>query len=294
MTTTLEIISNGTTYDLSDRARYLHKGNAGFGMAPVKRWTEQGASQHGATDRGFLLQPRTLQLVAWILASDEEDYFDRRDELMQIFAPRTSPLQLRLTVGTRVRQIDVHFAGDLSLPTSDRNGHIHKLGISLTAPDPTWYDPTAVAVNFGLSAGTAAMDVPLAIPMNVGSSVIDQTVAVAYEGTWRTSPIITIAGPLTDPVIENETTGEVLDFTGVTVAALDSYTIDTRYAYKTVVNSLGASKIADLTDASDLSTFHIASKADTPGGVNSIRVTGTAATTATQVYLSYTTRYAGI
>jgi hypothetical protein len=289
MTTKLEVITNGQTYDLSDRARYLHKGNSGFGMAPVKRFTEQGAAQHGATDRGFLLQPRTLQLVVWILAGNEEEYFARRDELMAIFAPRDEPIQLRLTAGGRVRQIDCHFAGDLSLPTSDRNGYIHKVGISLRADDPTWYDPEAVAVNFGLSTGGNSFNVPLAIAWNIGSSVLDQTITIPYAGTWQTHPIITIYGPITDPVIENLTTGEILDFTGTTIGNGDTYIVDTRYGFKTVTDQDGVDQIADLTDDSDLSTFHLKA-----GATNDLRVTGTSATQSTQVYLSYSPRYVGV
>lgn len=294
MTTTLEVIRHGTTYDLSDRARYLHKGNSGFGMAPVKRWTEQGAAQHGTTDRGFLLQPRTLQLVIWCFAQDEDAYFAQRDELMAIFAPGDAPLQLRLTAGSRVRQIDCHFAGDLALPTSDRTGYIHKVGISLTANDPTWYDPTSVAVSFGLAAGSNAMNVPLAIPWNIGTSTIDQTITVPYTGTWRTHPVITITGPITNPVVQNETTGEVLDFTGTAVGLGDTYTIDTRYGAKTVTNAAGDNKLAELLDTSDLSTFHIAARTEVPGGLNDLRVTGSGATASTQAYIAYVTRYVGI
>jgi hypothetical protein len=294
MTTTLEIIRGGITYDLSDRARYLHKGNSGFGMAPVKRWTEQGAAQHGATDRGFLLQPRTIQLALWLLASDEQTYFERRNELMEIFAPSVDPIKLRLTAGGSVRQIDCFFVGDLALPSSERTAYIHRLGVTLQAPDPTWYDPTSVAVSFGLAAGANVMNVPLAIPWNVGTSTIDQTVMVAYSGTWLTHPTITITGPITNPIVENVTTGELLDFTGITIASGDTYTIDTRYGLKTVTNAAGTNKIAELTDASDLSTFHIAASNEVPGGVNDLRVTGTGATQATQAYIAYVTRYVGI
>lgn len=291
---TLEVIAGGVAYDLSDRARYLHKSNSGFGMAPVKRFIEQGAAQHGTSDRGFRLQPRPIQLAIWFFAQDEETYFARREELLGIFAPGDAPLQLRLTAGSRVRQIDCHFAGDLALPATDRAGYSHKVGITLTAPDPTWYDPNAVAVNFGLAAGANAMNVPLAIPWTVGSSVIDQATTVAYAGTWRSSPVITVHGPITSPVITNRTTGETLDFTGATIAAGDTYTIDTRYGAKTVTDASGANRIAALTDESDLSTFHLAAHPEAPGGLNDLHVTGSAATQATQVYLAYHTRYVGI
>jgi hypothetical protein len=108
-------------------------------------------------------------------------------------------------------------------------------------------------------------------------------------GSWDDYPVITIVGPINNPVITNLTTGEALDFTGATISAGDYYQIDTRYGYKTITNNAGSSVINKLTDASDLASFHL------PPGNNAIQVSFTGGTTsASTVSMSYFNRYLGL
>lgn len=295
MPSTLELIAQGVSYDISDRLRYIHLGNDGLGMAQVRRETQQGPLQHGVTDRGFRLQPRTIQLVLLALGRDEDDFWDLRDEALYIFAPRQIPLQLRLTKpnGTR-RQIDCHYAGDLRLSSQDRLGDMQRIGVQLFCPDPTWYDPDEASVSFEIAASDDAFNVPLAIPWAIGSSVIDQVVTVRYPGTWRAAPRITIVGPINNPVVQNLTTGEKLDFTGVNLSAGDVYTIDTSYGSATVLDQDGIDRTALLSNDSDLTTFHLASVTDVLDGLNDLRATGTAATSSTQIFVAYSARFLGI
>jgi uncharacterized alpha-E superfamily protein len=53
-------------------------------------------------------------------------------------------------------------------------------------------------------------------------------------------------------------------------------------------------QIANLTDYSDLATFRIAADPDAPSGVNSIRVTGSLSTGATQIFIQYHPRYSAL
>lgn len=140
MTSKLEVILPTGNVSLSDRDHYIHLANSDFGMAPVQRLTQRGPLQHGQFDVGFRLQPRNIKLILRLLADDEDDYYDRRDELLRLFAPRETPIALRFTYGSanqRVRQIDVHFKDDLAFSSNDRAYFTHKVGISLEAPDPT-------------------------------------------------------------------------------------------------------------------------------------------------------------
>jgi len=299
--TTLEAIVAGEVFNLSDRVRRWHLGNEGFGLPPVTRFEERGPYQHGVTDTGFRLDPRLIRLDLLVAGGDADDYWTTREELVYIFAPRDQPLSLRWTFGDeaspRVRQIDCYLAAPVPFPSSERyGGDTQRVIVNLRAPDPTWYDPEVVTVNFGISGGGGAMEVPLAIPWNVGTSVLNQATAIAYQGTWDAFPVITIRGPITNPVITNEATGDVLDFTGVALSGSDVYTIDTRYGYKEVYagGNPEDNRIHELTQDSDLSTFRLARRPDAPGGVNTIRVTGTNVNTTTQVYLAYNTRYLGL
>lgn len=109
---------------------------------------------------------------------------------------------------------------------------------------------------------------------------------VTMVGNWDEYPVITLSGPFNDPVITNHGTGEVLDFTGSTIAANEAYTIDTRYGYKTVTSQAGSNIISKLTDGSDLATFHLI-----PGG-NFLQVSFTGGTAVeTGVIINYFNRY---
>lgn len=123
---------------------------------------------------------------------------------------------------------------------------------------------------------------------------ISASKSLSYPGSWRAFPVITITGPITDPVLTNASLGEKLDLTGVTIAAEEYYVIDCRYGYKTVTDHVLDNKIADLTDDSDLATFRIAPDPEVPGGVNVFSLTGTSTTSATQVDIDYHEQYLGL
>jgi hypothetical protein len=127
--------------------------------------------------------------------------------------------------------------------------------------------------------------------MTTGGSAIAGS--IAYRGDWKEYPVIRVRGPISDPVIANAATGETLDFTGFTIGSTDYYDIDTRYGRKTVVNSGGDNKIAQLSADSDLDTFHLAADPETAGGVNVLTLAGTATSGSTLLTISYYNRYTG-
>ena len=129
----------------------------------------------------------------------------------------------------------------------------------------------------------------------VGTSTIDSTKAINYGGSWYAYPLIRVAGPITNPVITNETLGLKLDFTGITITGSDYYDIDCRFGYNTVIDKAGNNKIADLTDDSDLGEFRIEPPSKiAPTGINSLRVTGSGATLQTAVSMTFRVNHLGV
>lgn len=289
----LDVIVNGVAYPLDDGTYCYLTGDDGWGMAQLKRLTRSGPLQHGHTDLGFRLSPRSASLALWIEGTTLQDLYDKREQLLGIFAPADDPVSLRWTLDS-ARQIDCHFASDMTMPSSSRNGFNQELVITFFCPDPTFYNPAGVARSFGMGGGGDTLTVPMSVPMTVGASTLYSIVNINYPGSWLSYPhLIRITGPITNPVITNTTTNEKLDFTGTTIAGGTYYDIDLRYGYKTVENNSGTNKIADLTADSDLATWHIAAAPEVPNGDNSITVTGTSATQATNVEISYYIRYLG-
>jgi hypothetical protein len=109
--------------------------------------------------------------------------------------------------------------------------------------------------------------------------------SVVYAGDYEEYPVVTLTGPLSGPVLYNNTTGRKLDFTGSTVPAGVTYTIDLQRDALSVVDSGGTVRTSALTDDSDLSSWNF------DGGVQSVAVTSSAGGTASSTQIVYRNRY---
>lgn len=292
----LDIIIKGIAYSLDDGTYCQHLDHAGVGMMPSHRLTQRGPQQHGVTDLGFRGDPRVVQLALLLEGTLMSDYWTRRTTLLGLFKPTDDPLGLRFTLDNGdVRQLDCQYVGGMDMDSREKMRYTHAVGVTLEAADPSFYDPVSETVVFALGGGSAAFEVPMAIPLNIGVSVMDQTVTIDYDGSWLVHPYrIRITGPISDACITNLATDEKLDFDGVTIDAADYYDIDCRYAYKTVLDSNEVNKIADLTEDSDLATWHLAAHPDVTDGQNGVQVTGSAVTAATEVTVQWFDRFVGI
>lgn len=291
----LSVIVGGTEYSLDDGTWVVLTAFDGWGMAPQHRLNERGPMQHGESDVGYRLDPRFGVLVFRVNETTLAGMWVARRGLIGLFAPQSNPVLKWVLDGGAERRIACHYAGDMGMAWEQRAWAAQQVTVRLKAPDPTFYDPTAVAVTFALGGGSDAFEIPLPIPWPIGVSTLDVTKTITYMGDWLTYPhLLRIKGPITDACITNLTTGEILDFDGYTIADADYYDLDLRYGYKTVVDSTGTNKIEELTEDSDLATWHLAAAPEAPGGQNDINVTGSAVNANTEVYLQYYKRYLGI
>ena len=292
---TWQAIVGGATYNLSDRAPFDVVTVTGVGSAPVRRLSQRGPLQHGETDIGFRLDPRSINLVLAFAPATLALADAARDTLARIFGPRQSiPVQLRYTRDdAAVRQLDCYAVGMVDMPVTeeDRIGVLQRVAVQLQASAPAWYDPEQKSLRVAGSIAGTPSSVPLAMPWVVGGASVAGSYAVSYMGTFDEYPIIVVTGPITDPVITNTTTGDALSFVGTTIANGDSYTIDLRYGFKTVTDSGGTNRIAKLTTSSALATWRLASLLETSDGNNGISISGTGAGAATTVRILYSNRY---
>ena len=296
MATVIAAIVAGTTYTLTDENPFWVQSVEQWGMSPGHNLESRGPEQHGSTFEDFRLDPRDLELIVCFRGVDSTLLANRRT-LLTIFQRRTDPILLRFTFddGT-VRQIDGHLATGLSFGRDGRDHDLMRAAVVLRCPDPTFYDPTGAAVTFELGGATGAGGVvPTPVPTEVGASTIDASTPVTYAGTWRSQPsLIRITGPITEFVLTNETTGDdITAKAGVTIAAGDYYDIDCRYGIATVIDSSGVNKVANITDTSELTTFHLAPNPDALGGINSLSLTGSNVTSITKVEITYYNRFLG-
>lgn len=286
----LYIITGDETQSLTDGTVCTLLAQDGVGLPPLHRLTERGPQQHGETDRGHRLDPRIITLM---LSVQGDSTWTKRGTLARMFRPSNTPAILKwVRPDSSVRQIKVHHVRDLTFFSDVRSKYSMRIPVRVVCPDPLFYDPELQHQNFELAAGGQTMDVPLVIPWKVGVSTLDVATPVINSGTYKTFPIITIEGPITDCKITNESTGEFIDFDGQTIGNGDTWTIDLRYGEKTVLDQNENKKMP--TSDSDIATWHLGVDPDVPDGINSIRVEGSACNAATSIEIDYYVMYVSL
>lgn len=293
----IEFIAGANTYNFSGSVSKIYLGGSGLGLTPVDNYTTSGPIQHGATYIDFRMPVRTIGLNFMFVGSNATEYDANRKLVKKVFRPRkpSSPLKLRFTTDSgEVYQLDVQYVSGGDMPSDDRVVYAQKVSVILQAANPFWYNPNQKIEIFS-AGGNGNFSFPITFPVTFGSSVVNEDRTISYIGEWEEYPVIQIIGPITNPKIVNLTTNEKLEFrVGTVINSGSTYTIDTRYGYKTVIDESGVNRISSLTDDSDLDSFHLAPDDEAIDGLNSFKVTGTAATSATNIYLRYYERFLGV
>ena len=296
----VDLIRAGTTYSLSDGTYCWFYGVDGAGMSPLHRLRERGPLQHGETDVGFRLDPRLITLLLAMPAQTYSAYWTARANLLSILlsTSESDDITLRFTLDNgSVRSLDCHYVAGGGLATSEEaKSRLQKIPLVFNAGDPTFYDPTinteiwTLAISSDLIVGhPVTLLTKFTIPFILGSGTISASTSVIYTGTWFSYPVITLTGPMNWPIVENQTTDEFLRYQAG-IAAGQTVTIDTSFAAKTVKDNTGANLISNLSDDSDLATFHIRNNAT---NVINVSATGLVAGQS-NISMQYYTRYVGI
>lgn len=98
--------------------------------------------------------------------------------------------------------------------------------VPLVAPDPRKYSTAlrqATATQAALAAGLAP---PLTPPFTLPAGAPAMAVSCTNGGSFETRPVVTITGPIVAPAVVNQVTGQVVSFSGVTLAATDVLAVD--------------------------------------------------------------------
>lgn len=298
----------GQTYDLNDGTE-IRLLAYDLGLAPVRRLAQRTPLQAGDTDLGYRVDPRFVDLGWALKGASLVDYRNIRERFMEVWVPRDDAVVLTFTFEDRVRALALHLDGEFNW--RDRNGDTELVSGVFKASDPRLYDPTLRTLLFNLagSGGGSGWPIPWPIPWAIGTDTLNLTTTIEYAGNSRLAapeyPRITVFGPITDPVITNITTGEVIDLTGLTLATTSDWVeIDLagpdRRDAKTIRDETGASMDQYLSTDSDLATWHLAPAGERlydeswATGENVINVTGDGVTSETLVTLNYYDRYNGV
>jgi len=270
--------------------------HVGLGLVGSTRAIRRGSQQHGQTLSMALLRPRIITLKLYLDGTDETTLRTEREKVEEILADINNPAYLDVTLPSgSVRRLDVyHYDGF----TGERNAgdpyYAHADTLQLIADDPVAYNSTPVIESFDVNGGGVGWPIAWIIPWTVGTSAIDALRNVTYAGTWESYPVVTFTGPMEDPYVENQTSGDKLDLTGTTINAGDYYEVDCRYGYKRVLDSTGTDQTSKLTTDSDLATFKLAPPPIAASGLNVFHVYATGMTGASSITITYYLRYWGV
>ena len=195
-------------------------------------------------------------------------------------------LEVTAADGT-ARQIACTYLDGLGLTESlDQGGETWQdADVTLLAVDPYWQDADDTEVSFGLDEGTVLFLPFVGRPgFYLTASSLYAVKSVSNDGDIAAEPVWTIAGPGSNVVLRNLTTGKVLALS-ITLLAGDVLTVDTReratgYA---IYDQSGNNLLALAATPPQLWTLQ--------QGENIIRVEMDGASSGTSVTLAYRNRY---
>lgn len=123
-----------------------------------------------------------------------------------------------------------------------------------------------------------------------GTSTITTLYAV-NSGDALEYPLITIRGPIQNPVLINAATGGTLNLTGLILGSADTYTVDLRDGDKAAYDQNGVNVLGSITNPISLAKWHLAPAPVATGGTNTIQVTGGSPTANTRVTVEHYNHY---
>ena len=130
--------------------------------------------------------------------------------------------------------------------------------VELPASDPAIYDDAVSSDSLNPFAPSAGLSYPVTYPKAYGAGGSGAGTVVVNAGDWETWPTLKINGPtsgtITDPILENVTTGKKLELNangGVSITTGQQLIIETHPALRSIKFSTGASRYGKLSDASE-------------------------------------------
>jgi tail protein len=185
----------------------------------VQRSDDDGA--YPGTDR---LGPRTLVLDFQLIGDSPADYDTLVEAVKAATVRQTAELPLYLfnsayLVKVRPRRRSIAYDA----------GHRMRVGtasVEFLATDPRYYGATLHTLTTGLGVASNGLVFPATFPVSFGSGSSSGSVTATNSGTYPSKPVLTIAGPVVNPIVDNQTSGQTLSFS-LTLASGDSLVIDT-------------------------------------------------------------------
>lgn len=178
--------------------------------------------------------------TSWLVSgSSFENVQNERDSLITAIGAILSQGSQLLKISrwnakdVQIEVKSVKLTGDIKA----EDGISHTILIEFEAEYPLLQSQSEIIQTISIFAG-GGMSIPMGIPMNMGVGG-SSSIVVTNEGQYDAYPIVTLYGPLENPVIKNVTTDKSLNFTynllSNNYVVIDTY-LRTAVLYPSAVN----------------------------------------------------------
>lgn len=260
------------------------RGMKGRFMPPISFLEEKVPFQYGSRLRQTRIEPRDIDIPIYIEAESDMMLRKKVRETLSVLNPMIGDGKLRVVSpdGSQ-REIYCRYStGIEGAEDRDTKGNTWMIVILVfRAFDPFWYDTTTHVQTF--QTGEPATFFPF-FPLRLTSSTVFADITIDNSGDVETWPEWIVAGPGTDIVLRNLTTGEMLHLQ-TSLGEGETITIDTKPGKKTIKKGDRTNLFATQKEGSSLWSLQ--------AGKNNIRIEMSNANLRSYVQLSYKNRYWG-
>lgn len=192
-------------------------------LPAIRSSDEDRPQEHGQFAGVDYVGPRQVILGLRAVARDLATFDNLKQQLQAAFQVSASEIPLYFDNSTRMvkarcrrRQIPLELGKKLMAAD---------VLVEFLATDPRIYDAIVTQASIGLPTNTGGMTFPASFPLAFGSVGTGGLLTLVNSGTFPTRPVLTIQGPIDNPVVENVTAGRLLSF-GISLASTDSLIVD--------------------------------------------------------------------
>lgn len=188
---------------------------------------------HGTVDGTRWYGARVFDMAGRIVGADHEAMWAALDDLKGALALGVGAdvtLRFRRTGLAFLERASVRVSGALDAPLASELGAapMVRFAVALEAPDPRIYSDTESTGSYDpTDAGTGGLTFPLTFPLEFDASAGAGTLQVENAGTIGTPAVLTITGPVVNPIIDNETAGLSIYTRNLDLAAGETVELDT-------------------------------------------------------------------
>ena len=283
----------GIVFRLSDGLGKHLLVESGTGLPPINYLTQRAPYVDGEQLFDYRLQARSVRQTYRHRGKNRSDRWRLYGFLIDALRPNRQVAPWQVVQTLRLRKYlpdgsrwDLNVMPDLAPMGQRRSAGWDEWSlqeaIRFIAFDPVYFDPDQTVVTLTdsdeqLEFGDDAQGIDGGVDFEPGERIWfggGLTATVVYDGNWFAQPVIEITGPVTDPIITNDSIVEriALDYA---IEAGEVVTIDTREASRSVVSGLVGSITGLTLNPSTLATFRLEPEPTAPGGENPIRLFGT-------------------